>query len=70
MQFSGCVYSSRKTVLTVSKKDYEALIAIEKEIVNARKNTFYELLEKRSEKSNEVQHSEDKQQLQNSRNEQ
>ena len=66
IQFSGCVYGPKKAVLTVSKRDYNRLIEIEKEIIHARKHTFYELTAKRSEKNNEVQHSEDKRELQDS----
>lgn len=66
IQFSGCVYGPKKAVLTVSKRDYNRLIEIEKEIIHARKHTFYELTAKRSEKDNEVQHSEDKRELQDS----
>ncbi|MDD6059213.1 MAG: DEAD/DEAH box helicase family protein [Ruminococcus sp.] len=70
IQFSGCVYGSKKTVLTVSKSSYNRLLEIEKEVIHARKHTFYEVIGKRSEKENaEVQHSENKRKLQDSRNE-
>ena len=70
IQFSGCVYGPKKTVLTVSKSSYNRLLEIEKEVIHARKHTFYEVIEKRSEKENvEVQHSENKRKLQDSRNE-
>lgn len=67
IQYSGCVYGPRKAVITVSGKNYNRVVEIEKEIIHARKHTFYELIAKRSEKDNEVQHSEDKQELQDSR---
>ena len=70
IQFSGCVYGPKKTVLTVSKSSYNRLLEIEKEVIHARKHTFYEVIGKRSEKENvEVQHSENKRKLQDSRNE-
>lgn len=67
IQYSGCVYGPRKAVITVSGKNYNRVVEIEKEIIHARKHTFYELIAKRSEKDNEVQHSEDKRELQDSR---
>lgn len=67
IQFSGCVYGPRKAVITVSGKDYNRVVEIEKEVIHARKHTFYELIAKRSEKDNEVQHSEDQRELQDSR---
>ena len=67
IQFSGCVYGPRKAVITVSSKDYNRIIEIEKDIIHARKHTFYELIGKRSEKENEIQHSEDKRKLSDSR---
>ncbi len=70
IQFSGCVYGPKKTVLTVSKSSYNRLLEIEKELIHARKHTFYEVIGKRSEKENaEAQHSEDKRKLQDSRDE-
>ena len=70
IQFSGCVYGPKKTVLTVSKSSYNRLLEIEKEVIHARKHTFYEVIGKRSEKENaEAQHSEDKRILQDSRDE-
>ncbi len=70
IQFSGCVYGPKKTVLTVSKSSYNRLLEIEKEVIHARKHTFYEVIGKRSEKENaEAQHSEDKRKLQDSRDE-
>lgn len=67
IQYSGCVYGPRKAVITVSGKNYNRVVEIEKEIIHARKHTFYELIAKRSEKDNEVQHSEDQRELQDSR---
>lgn len=67
IQFSGCVYGPRKAVITVSSKDYNRIIEIEKDVIHARKHTFYELIGKRSEKENEIQHSEDKPELSDSR---
>ena len=67
IQFSGCVYGPRKAVITVSSKDYNRIIEIEKDVIHARKHTFYELIGKRSEKENEIQHSEDKRELSDSR---
>lgn len=70
IQFSGCVYGPKKTVLTVSKSSYNRLLEIEKEVIHARKHTFYEVIGKRSEKENaEAQHSENKRKLQDSRDE-
>lgn len=70
IQFSGCVYGPKKTVLTVSKSSYNRLLEIEKEVIHARKHTFYQVIGKRSEKENaEAQHSEDKRKLQDSRDE-
>lgn len=66
IQYSGCVYGPRKAVITVSGKNYNRVVEIEKEIIHARKHTFYELTAKRSEKDNEIQHSEDQRELQDS----
>lgn len=66
IQYSGNVYNSRKTTLTVSKPDHEKLLEIEKQILFARNTTFNELIEKRSVSHEEVHHSESEQQLQSS----
>lgn len=69
IQYSGNVYNSRKTTLTVSKPDHEKLLEIEKQILFARNTTFNELIEKRSVSHEEVHHSESEQQLQSSSSE-
>ncbi|MCM1435636.1 MAG: YodL domain-containing protein [Ruminococcus flavefaciens] len=69
IQYSGNVYNSRKTTLTVSKPDHEKLLDIEKQILFARNTTFNELIEKRSVSHEEVHHSESEQQLQSSSSE-
>lgn len=65
IQYSGNVYNSQKTTLTVSKPDHEKLIEIEKQILFARNTTFNELIEKRSVGHEKTHHSESEQQLQN-----
>lgn len=69
IQYSGNVYNSQKTTLTVSKPDYKKLLEIEKQILYARNTTFNELIEKRSFNHEEVHHSESEQQLQSSSSE-
>ena len=64
IQYSGNVYNSRKTTLTVSKPDYKKLLEIEKQVLYARDATFNELIEKRNVNHEEIHDSENKQQLQ------
>lgn len=64
IQYSGNVYNSQKTTLTVSKPDHEKLLEIEKQILFARNTTFNELIERRSVGHEKIHHIESEQQLQ------